>query len=742
MKTICCILLLVAYTTFTYAQQWKPLGPIGSTTFGNHMAPQSGTGQIHSILFDSDNPQVVYCASPYGGLYKSTNGGKNWSNKEIDTLQQLELAAVSDVAITKRGNEKVMWVAVGHPAARGNEEPYSCGLYQSFDGGATFKPLEAFNKKYGFAYVNKKHISKITAHPSNPDIIYLATSDGLYQTTNGGKKWKLVLREIEFPGVDNASTGIFSVEFSKSNPNKVVYACGADIYKSSKGGKKNSFKSFTHHLNDLLEEPSECLRNININIEVNFNEQGNDVLYAAACLVNDTCRQLNNGNNYLLSYFDGSKWQKKNAPPMSGFVDAIRLRLASVPNQPNIVYAGSGVTSVSTDYGKTWKQATDYNQPGHADIHAIEIIPDTYDMLTGTDGGVFRYNHSSGKVEECNNGLNLAQVFDMGSSPTNPNRLLIGLQDMGAYLWDGKEWSKLPMGGDGYQPQHIDYYNDNNYFSCHNYDVLRNTSGNSSFRLENCNTCSKKYGGCPTAFEQDPTKPGIFYSGIKDVFKSVDSGRTWCQVSEFAKKNVYINPNGHSISAIKVAPSNPQTVYVAFNAFPECCNPLLFRTKSGGTTCRGVCSAPDGMDAWEQIQIPKIETLSGQEGWINSYHSVKTLAVSYQNENIVWIGFNRFDLKDLTFTVHKTTDGGITWQKDDDGLPVYPVTKLVYVNGSNDALFAGTTNGVYYKQGNEKWQLFGTGLPKVYVSDIEINYAVKKVRVSTLGCGVWETDLP
>lgn len=743
MKNACCIVLFVLSVLHTQAQQWKPLGPVGSETYGNQVASQGGTGQIHSIVFDPDNAQIIYCASPFGGLYKSVDGGKNWSNKLIDTAQQLELVALSDIAIAKRGSEKILWVATGHPSARGNEEPYTCGLYRSFDGGANFQPVETFNKKHKFSYVNKKRIAKITAHPTNSDVIFVATSDGLYQTTSGGKKWKLVFHEAEFPGADHATTGVFSVEFSKNNPDKVVYVSGSDVYKSEKGGKKNSFKSLSHHLTDLLDEPSDCIRNMNLNIEVNRDELGKDVLYAAAYIVSDTCKTFTKGGNYLLAYFDGIKWNKANAPAMSYLVDGIRLKLASIPNEPKIIYAGSGVTSVSSDYGKTWKQATDYNQPGHADIHAIEIIPGTKDMIVGTDGGIFRYNYSSQKVEEYNNGLSLAQVFDMGASPTNPNKLLIGMQDIGANLWNGTEWTKLPSGGDGYQPQHIDYNDENNYFSCHNFQVLRNESGNNSFRLQNCNTCSQKYGGCPTAFEQEGVTPGVFYSGTKDVFKSTDAGKTWCRVSDFGKKNVYINPNGHSISAIKVASSNPNVVYVSFNAFPECCNSLLFRSKAGGSPCEGLCTEPSGADAWEQIQIPQIETGSGAEDFsANSYHAIKTIALSDKDENKLWIGFNRVDLKDQAFTVFKTADGGRTWLKDDYGLPFSPVTKLVYVNGSNQALFAATTHGMYYKEGDGNWQPYGNGLPHVYVSDIEINYLAKKIRVSTFGCGVWEAKLP
>src|SRR5689334_18847712 len=100
-----------------HAQTWKELGPCGSDTYGNRMARQGGTGQVHCIRFDPDNAQIVYCGSPYGGLWKSTDGGKNWSASEIDVQQALELSSVCDIAIAKGNGKKTIWIATGHPGA-------------------------------------------------------------------------------------------------------------------------------------------------------------------------------------------------------------------------------------------------------------------------------------------------------------------------------------------------------------------------------------------------------------------------------------------------------------------------------------------------------------------------------------------------------------------------------------------------------------------------------------------------
>jgi xyloglucan-specific exo-beta-1,4-glucanase len=741
-------LLFCVVQVAAFSQQWKSLGPVGSATYGNHVASQGGTGQVHAITFDPDSPAIVYCASPFGGLWKSVDSGNNWSAADIDVNQSLELCSVSDIAIAGHGSKKTLWISTGHPNSKGGGitfiEPYSSGIYKSDDGGYTFLPVPSFNDKFHFKLQSRKHISRIVAHPQNPAILFVATSDGLYQTRDGGKHWKLVLTEQELPGNNPTTQGIFTVEFSRINPDKIVYAAGVDLYQSVTGGKKGSFKSMTHNTEDFFGQSARCLNNLNLNVDVNLDTVTNkDVLYAVAFIKGDTCGNYRNSSTYELHYYNGIAWSKVPGPPITPFIDPARIKVASVPNSPNIVYTGVTVTYVSSDYGTTWAQATDYNQPGHADIHAIEIVPGTCDMLTGTDGGVFRYRYKTKKVEECNNGLSISPIVDMGASATNPDRILVGILDMGADLWDGKEWTKLPSGGDGYWGQYIDYSNDWNFFSCHNFSFLKNEAVG-RFNLQLVNSCIMPYGACPTAFTQDPSRPNIFYSAEREIFKSIDTGRSWCRISDFRNaRNTYINPEGQRISCLEVAPSNPDIIYAGFNALENCCNSSLFRNDKGGMPCNGVCNQPIQDDSWKRIEIPAIETANGSEDFTaNSYHTLSSIAISDKDPDKVWISFSYSNNKNKSLKVFGSTDGGKTWTPDDAGLPEYPVNKVIYINGSNDALFAATCQGVYYKKSGEAWMKFGAGLPHVYINDLEINYISRKLRIATYGRGVWEIDLP
>ena len=733
-------LVILLCTGKVFCQQWKELGPCGSDTYGNRVASQGGTGQVHCIVFDPDNASIVYCGSPYGGLWKSKDGGKSWSASEIDVHQDLDISNVCDIAITKREGKKTIWVATGHPL-----EGRSTGLYISEDEGTTFIPVRSFNDKFHFHFKDNKHISKITAHPKNPDILLAATSDGLYRTTDAGKSWKLVLTEEELPGSYAPSKGIFCVRFSPTDPDNVIYASGKDIYRSVKAGAKGSFKTMTHDGEDLFNGGFDCFMNMNFNLSLNQDSLNqHDVLYAYGFAGGDSCGGKGRKQYMALFFYNGEKWENKKAIPNTNMGDPIRIKLASVPGHPEIIYLGTLTASVSSDYGNSWKKCTDYNQPGHADMHAIEIVPGTKDMIIGTDGGVFRYYYENGKVEEDNNGLCISLVTDMGTSASNPKKIIIGNQDTGSDLWDGTNWTKLPIGGDGYPGQFINAVDENNFFTCANFDFMVNRTQNIS--LMATRPCVKSGTACPFAFAQSPVNPNVFYFADKELYKSEDTAKTWCRISNFAKKDgLYINPSGHFIFSVAPAPSDPDVIYVAFNAFYTCCNPYLLKTEKGGMACTGKCDEPTGYDNWKLLtNAPHIETGDSHENFLaNSAFRITGITISDKDPNRVWVCYApAAEVNKISFKVYKSSDGGESWTADEDGLPDYPFYKIVYVNESKDVLFLAAENGVYYKQGNETWKRFGENLPKVRVVDIEVNYKAGKLRAATYGRGVWEIDLP
>jgi hypothetical protein len=180
------------------------------------------------------------------------------------------------------------------------------------------------------------------------------------------------------------------------------------------------------------------------------------------------------------------------------------------------------------------------------------------------------------------------------------------------------------------------------------------------------------------------------------------------------------------VFALEIAPTNPDYIYFTgvkvdswvtnFDA-----NRVFKTTTGGGTNAKG----------WTDITPPTPNNPLGT-------FFVTDIAVSSWDANKIWISYSGY----LEEYKVKYFDGS-NWTDFNKGLPNIPVNCIICVNGSNDALFAGTDVGVYYRDaGMPAWEPFMANLPNVKISWLEINYTNQKLRAGTFGRGLWESDIP
>lgn len=128
------------------------------------------------------------------------------------------------------------------------------------------------------------------------------------------------------------------------------------------------------------------------------------------------------------------------------------------------------------------------------------------------------------------------------------------------------------------------------------------------------------------------------------IYKSQDGGKTW--------KNMGLKTSEH-IAKIHIDPKNPNNVLVA------CQGPLW---NPGGE--RGLYKTTDGGESWKQIL--KISDNTGVTDFVVDPRNQNVIyAASYQRRRHVWTLINGGP----EAAVHKTTNGGETWQKLAGGLP-------------------------------------------------------------------------
>jgi photosystem II stability/assembly factor-like uncharacterized protein len=128
------------------------------------------------------------------------------------------------------------------------------------------------------------------------------------------------------------------------------------------------------------------------------------------------------------------------------------------------------------------------------------------------------------------------------------------------------------------------------------------------------------------------------------VYKSTDGGKSWA--------NMGLEESGH-ISQIWVDPNDSDTVLVAAQG------PLW---NSGGD--RGLYKTTDGGKTWEAI-LTVDEHTGVNEFVVDPRNADNIVASTYQRRRHVWVLINGGPGS----AIHKTTDGGKTWTKVEQGLP-------------------------------------------------------------------------
>ncbi|TAH08700.1 MAG: glycoside hydrolase [Sphingobacteriia bacterium] len=200
-----------------------------------------------------------------------------------------------------------------------------------------------------------------------------------------------------------------------------------------------------------------------------------------------------------------------------------------------------------------------------------------------------------------------------------------------------------------------------------------------------------------------PNQPNVFYIGVNNggVWKTTDFGRTW--------KPIFDDQPTGSIGDLAVAPSNPNTIYVA----------------SGEGIQRPDLSVGDGMyksiDAgktWENIGLKDGQQIGG-------------IAIDPKNENKVFVAVLGHPYgPNKERGIFRTSNGGKTWERvlyKDENTGAIQVT--IDPNNSNiiyadlwagrqgpweNGAWNGAESGLYKStDGGDTWKKLVTGLPTV-----------------------------
>ncbi|WP_228851117.1 WD40/YVTN/BNR-like repeat-containing protein [Aegicerativicinus sediminis] len=197
------------------------------------------TRHIHRIIIHPSNPDVVYAAaigSPWGehperGVYKTTDGGKSWTN----ILFANDKTGTAELIMDPTNPNKLiaaMWEHKREPWFFNSGGPGS-GLHITHDGGENWTKITSED---GLPEGDLGRIGVAIA-PSSPNVVYAlveSKKNAFYKSTDGGFNWKMVNDNMNEIG--NRPFYYAEIYVDPQNENR-VYSIFTYVNVSEDGGK-------------------------------------------------------------------------------------------------------------------------------------------------------------------------------------------------------------------------------------------------------------------------------------------------------------------------------------------------------------------------------------------------------------------------------------------------------------------------------------------------------------------------
>ncbi len=639
---------------------WTNKGPFSVSTV-------RGQGRINTVVVDPNNANTMYVGAPAGGIWKSTDAGVNWTPL-TDDLPQI---GVSGIAIDPN-NSQIIYISTGDDDAG---DSYAIGVLKSTDGGSTWNTT-------GNILGNPISSNEIVVDPSNSNIVWVATGEGLFQSTNGGDSWLKKLsghvRDFKLkPGDSNTIYAVTENNFSVSNDG------GATFVPATSG----------------LPSSSSVGR---LRVEVTPAAPNN--VYVLATRTN--WRFL----GIYVSTNGGATFTKTNEnSDIFGSTQAwYDLAFSVSPTDENTMFVGVLDIWKSTNGGDDFNKINDWATPSptytHADIHFMRYYNNN--LYVGSDGGVYKSSNNGTTFTDLTENLSISQIYKVSVAKRNSNKLAGGLQDNGGYAFNTNVWNPYHR-GDGMDAA-ADPNNENTF-----YGFNQNGSG-LSITTDVGATNNEFFVSSPASGNWVTplviNKASDVYAGYNQLYK-LNSNKRWTKVSNHGF--------GGNLEVIEIDPNNSNNIFVARGR-------NLYRSTDKGATFTTL--RPNNTNISGRF-ISSIEVH-------NSDSNIVWVTTAGSNPQFPSSGH-------ISGGVFKSTDGGLTFTNITDNLP--NESKLVvrhHMGSPNNSIYVGTALGVYYRDDvTNTWEVFSTNLPNVAVTDLEINPYDATITASTYGRSIWQSPI-
>jgi photosystem II stability/assembly factor-like uncharacterized protein len=659
-----------------------------------------------SLVWLGSGERASRQSSSWGdGVYKSTNGGRSWTNMGLGDSRH-----IGRIALHPDDPDVLYVAAMGHLWGPNEER----GLYKSVDGGESWERILHVDEDTG--------VVDVALDPENPEIVYAASyqrrrapygfhgggpGSALWKSVDGGRSWTRLNDLAPGNGLPAGEVGRIGISIYRSDP-RIVYVSveqglrynastayeerAAGIYRSEDRGETWTFKSDWNprpmYASQILVDPSDDQRVYMVN-SFSWSDDGGETFTAP--------RQTLHGDD--------------------------RLVWVNPADSRHVMKADDGGLGISYDRARTWLYVTH---------------------------------------------LPVSQFYRVAIDYRKPYWVYGGLQDNGSwagpsatYRTEGilnHDWKKWG-GGDGFlnlvdTTDNRTLYVESQYLGLDRVDV--ETGQRQAIRpgdptgaigdRRNWNTWGdmdapdQRLGNAMAPANWDgpfllsPHDPRTVYAGTNILWKSTDQGRSWTSLGDLTtgvdRRTLPIMGELSTAETLSLDDGIPY--YPTLTAIAE--SPLEPGVLFIGTDDGNVQVSRDDGASWTEVsgRMPRLP----DHAWINGVEASRFAP------GRVYVTANNYRNDDLGNYLYRSDDFGLTWADITGNLPPDRVLRTLREDPRNpDVLYLGAELGLYYsRDGGQAWTELTGGLPTSAFNDLVIHPRDNDLILGTHGRGIWILD--
>ncbi len=625
-------------------------------------SPGIDGGRVNNLAINPADPMTLYAGPSGAGLFRSRDGGANWS----PIRKGLPDGSVFQLVIAPSDPSR-LYIEINAGFYRSRDEGTH---WEAINGelplASEISDLQALRVEAGYGPSgNGVFVGDLTVDPVDADRLYLASSLGVYRSSDAGDSWSLANQGL-------TNLGVFIVAVDVGSPSTLYTVTGSQVFRSNDGADSWAGlagtglpEGFPDSLVLTTTSPSTLFFSVR--------DQG-----------------------VFKSVDSGDSWEAAD----NGLPDDEVRDLVLDPGDPLTVYAillNSGVYRTS-DGGANWSELS-VDNPLVLEFRTLVVDPQNSSMLYAGDRerGVFRSADDGATWEASIRGLAAVEVLTLKADAQMPDTLYAGTLRNGAYKSTdgGENWQRL----DDLHPFTVQRFQIHSQTRTTVYAVA---DGSVYRSLDAGATWGQPANaGLPGTgvddLVMDPQTPDNLFAsvlfGSLGVYRSSDGGQNWEQVNNGLTSIL--------VTSLAIDPGSPSTLYAgtlnglfrtrdrgdnweainnglaSLNIRPIVIDPDTTTTLYVGTSGGGAFRSTDGGDSWEAIN-------SGlTDGRVSAF------AIDPGTPSTLYAG---------TFStgVFRSLDGGDSWEPISSGLFNLGVRSIAISPLDPAVLYLGTgRDGVY-----------------------------------------------